>query len=96
MFSVQEYAVLLTGSSRTVSHQSHINMLDLTAVLDRYTRGFLSLFCPRAILDQSRTKPHQTQKVQFIKTTVTLNIQDARVHGRWLRFKVYNSVCARG
>lgn len=39
MFSVQDYAVLLTGSSRTVLHQSHINMLDLTAALDRHTHG---------------------------------------------------------
>lgn len=60
IFSVQQYAVLLAGSSRTVLHQSHINMLNLTVVLDRHTCGFLSLFWIRA-------KPQQTQKVQFIK-----------------------------
>lgn len=67
IFSVQQYAVLLAGSSRTALHQSHINMLNLTVVLDRHTRGFLSLFCPPVVLDQSPTKPPQTQKVQVKK-----------------------------
>lgn len=49
--SVQQFALLLAGSSRTVLHQSHINMLNLTLVLDRHTLGLLSLFCPGSELD---------------------------------------------
>lgn len=54
ILSVQQYAVLLAGSSRTVLHQSHINMLNLTVVLDRHTRGFLRRFWIRARLNHSR------------------------------------------
>lgn len=64
-----QHAVLMTCSSRTVLHQSHINMLNLTLVLGRYTHthGRYSVYSVLVQLwAQSLPKQLETEKVQFL------------------------------
>lgn len=82
-----QHAVLLTCSSRTGLNQSHINMLNLTLVLGRYTHWFL--LQTASILSSCRSGIRAClsnwRQRKCILKTVTLNIQgdkDTQMDGR--------------
>lgn len=80
MFSVREYAVLLAGSSRTASHQSHINTLNLHGGSGQTLAWVFEPTLSSCLSGSELGQTAVDTESAIYKTTVTLNIQDTRMH----------------
>lgn len=80
MFSVREYAVLLAGSSRTASHQSHINTLNLHGGSGQTLAWGFEPTLSSCLSGSEAGQTAADTESAIYKTTVTLDIQDTRMH----------------